>query len=76
MSHAVSSALSGLAASRAWMDAAAQTTARAGLPGADAGADLVDGVVGTTMAATAVAVDVAVLRSALDSEHALLDILA
>jgi hypothetical protein len=39
-------------------------------------ADLVDGVVGTTMAATAVAVDVAVLRSALDSEHALLDILA
>lgn len=76
MIDAVSSALSGLQASRAWADAAAQTTARAGLPGADTGADLVDGVVQTTLAGDAFAVQVAVLRAAQEREHTLLDLLA
>lgn len=81
---AVSSAAGGLNAAMAWFDAAAAAAARTGLPRSEDAAapaatpseDLVGAVTGTTLAAGAVDVQTAVLRTALETERSLVDVLA
>lgn len=81
MLSATSSALHGLAEAGSWVAAAANTASRAGLPGADGaplpgGDDLVGATTGLVVASGAYSVNLAVLRTALEVERSLVDVLA
>ncbi|MFT4036056.1 MAG: hypothetical protein QM679_10840 [Patulibacter sp.] len=80
--NAISSSLTGITAAQGQMDAVAQVAARAGLIG-DGGAtvnettgDVVDAVVGGVSASVGQAVNVAMLRRAIDMQQSIIDVLA
>lgn len=72
---ATSSALIGIASAQSQMDAAASAAARSGVIG-EGGGDLVDAVVGGVNAQLSQAVNIAVLRRAMDMQDSIIDILA
>ncbi|MBO9533616.1 MAG: hypothetical protein J7513_11655 [Solirubrobacteraceae bacterium] len=80
--NATNSALIGVYAAQGQMDAAAQAAARSGLIG-DGGnsvnaatGDIVDAVVGGANASTAQAVNLAMLRRAMDMQKSIIDVIA
>ncbi|MEH3053813.1 MAG: hypothetical protein PGN13_07350 [Patulibacter minatonensis] len=79
---AVNSSMLGIAAAQSSMDAAAQAAARSGLIG-DGGnsvnattGDVVDAVVGGANASVAQAVNIAMLRRAMDMQSSIIDVIA
>lgn len=79
---AVNNSLIGIHAAQGQMDAAAQAAARSGLIG-DAGnsvneitGDVVDAVVGGANASVAQAVNLAMLRRAMDMQQSIIDVIA
>ena len=79
---AVSNSLLGIAAAQGQMDAAAQAAARSGLIG-DAGnspneitGDVVDAVTGSVNASLGQAVNLAMLRRAMDMQKSIIDVIA
>lgn len=91
-SAAVDSALAGIATHRSWFDASAGAVSRVGLSAGDpavgdlgpvapvalapGSGELVDAIVGSMVAGHGVAANTAVLRTALDMERSLVDVLA
>lgn len=72
---ASSSALIGIASAQSQMDAAASAAARSGVIG-DGGGDVVDAVVGGMNAQLSQAVNLAMLRRAMDMQNSIIDVLA
>lgn len=71
---AIQNSMNGMAAAQAQMAAAAQTIASTGLSPSGAG-DLVDGVINAKTADVSMAVNAHMLRSALDMEKHMIDVL-
>lgn len=72
---AVGSGLAGLAAAQSMFDASARAAAR--VSAADSGSDdVAGGVAGMSVASAAVQVNIAVLKTALDNERSIVDLLA
>ena len=71
---AINSSLSGIATAQAQFSAAAQTIASTGLS-SGGGGDLIDGVVNAKTADVSMAVNVSMLRQAMDQDKYLIDVL-
>ena len=71
---AINSSLSGIASAQAQCSAAAQTIASTGLS-TGGGGDLIDGVVNAKTADVSMAVNVSMLRQAMDADKYLIDVL-
>lgn len=71
---AINSSLGGIASAQAQFAAAAQTIASTGLS-TSGGGDLIDGVVNAQTADVSMAVNVSMLRQAMDQDKYLIDVL-
>ena len=78
MRSAIDSALGGLGAAQDWFNQTAIAVAHASLPDGDAPPtdDLVGAIVQSKLAQEAVNVNAAMLRTAMDTEQSLIDVLA
>lgn len=73
---AVSSSLIGISVAQSQMDAAASAAARSGVIGDAGGGDLVGAMTGAVNADLSQAVNIAMLRRAMDMQQSLVDVLA
>jgi hypothetical protein len=73
---ATSSALIGISAAQSQMDAAASAAARSGVIGDAGGGDLVGAMTGAMDAQLSQAVNIAMLRRAMDMQASIIDVIA
>lgn len=73
---ATSSALIGISAAQSQMDAAASAAARSGVIGDAGGTDLVGAMTGAMDAQLSQAVNIAMLRRAMDMQASIIDVIA